>query len=146
MPGGNGSESAEDRRFSVAIDIRPIRAEEIETARRFLPDDAAEPAWGSCYLVSDGEAAGILGTEVRLSGLLVQLVAEPLYIREGSAAGLVAIGFLDALMRCIASVNRLPGYGFTIRDCNRRFQNLVERRFPVAVTQGNGERHYYRQF
>ena len=130
------------------IDIRPIRADEIESAKSLLPTDAAEPDWTHCYVVlEDNKIAGIMGTEVRLVGLFVQLVAEPLYMARTCGAVLAAIGFLDGVMRGIAAANGFGGYGFTIYDNNERFQRFIERHFVAKlVNQSGGARRYWRSF
>jgi len=133
---------------TVALDIRPVREADIPNAKQLIPADAAEPDWSHCYVVfEDNVILGIIGTEVRLSGLFVQLVAEPLYMARTGGAALVALGFLDGLMRGIAAANGLGGYGFSVRNINWRFQGFCEHRLPVKIVGTSGEaKQYWRAF
>jgi len=128
-------------------DIRPIRANEIDEAKKLLSPDAAEPPWNNSYVLLDGkEITGIIGMEARLVGLLMTLHAEPLIMARPSASSFIAFGFMDGMMRAIASANRQYGYGFSIRNANKRFQELAERRLPVTWVEHDGARHYWRAF
>jgi|SRR3990167_3720526 len=130
------------------LDIRAYRDADHAATASLLPPDAAIPDWGHCYVVlDDGEIVGIIGTEVRLSGLYVSLVAEPLYMARTGRAALVALGWLDGLMRGLAAANGLAGYGFSVRNSNVRFQGFCERHLPVKIIQSTGEaKSYWRTF
>ena len=128
------------------IDIRPLRECDKEKVRFLLPADAAEPDWEHSYVVwLDDRVGGIIGTEVRLNGLLVELVAEPLYMAHAGAASLVAFGWLDGVLRAICVANGLTGYRFSVRQ--ERFQRFVEARLPVRlIGTAGGARQYWRGF
>lgn len=130
------------------LDIHPIHLDEFESAKTLLPSDAAEPDWGHCYVVLDNkEIVGIIGTEVRLRGLLAELVVEPFYMARAGSIALVGMGFIDGLMRCIAAANGFTGYGFSVRNSNQRFQGFCERFLPVKVISSSGEaKNYWRAF
>ena len=130
------------------LDIRPVREPDLPDARSIIPLDAPEPDWQHCYcILDDNKIIGIMGTEVRLTGLYITLVAEPLYMARTSGASLVALGFLDGIMRGIAAANGLGGYGFSVRNVNERFQKFVERYLPVRIAGTTGEsKSYWRAF
>ncbi len=128
----------------MSVEIRPLRESDKIDAQKLLPPDAAEPDWGHCYVVLDNnKVIGIMGTEVRLAGLAITLVAEPLYMSSIGGYCLVAMGELDGIIRGIAAFNGLAGYGFSVRNINHKFQDFCEKHLPIKLVNTSGEARYY---
>ena len=113
----------------MKIDIRPIKAEEVEYAKTLIPEGYAEPNWKQTYAIYDDDyLVGIVGIETLL-------VAEPLYLAKGNKQGLVlssALCWLDGFMRVAASALGISKWYSFVSDENSKFQQAIEKHFPVT--------------
>jgi hypothetical protein len=122
------------------IEIRPIRPEEKDEAKRLIPATCCEPDWANVWIVKDGdELKGIFGMESRL-------IVEPCYMApHANGHALMTMTWIDGFLRAYAGQVGKNGYEFFVGDENRLFQNLLDRHFPVNGHEKPGK-FYFRKF
>lgn len=122
------------------IEIRPLRPDEIEQARKLLPPNDAEPNWQILWAVLDGnEIKGIFGMENRL-------VVEPCYMKpEANGHAVMTFTWIDGFLRGEAFRQGKSGYEFFVGNENAKFQELLARKFPVNGREKPGK-FYFRKF
>lgn len=122
------------------IEIRPLRGDEIEQAKKLVPAGDVQPNWQALWAVLDGkELKGIFGMENRL-------VVEPCYMAEhanGHALG--AFTWIDGFLRGEAARQGKISYEFFVGNENLKFQAFLEKHFPVNGREKPGK-FYFRKF
>lgn len=122
------------------IEIRPIHKEEIEEAKKLVPSTCCEPDWVNVWVVKDGEELkGIFGMETRL-------IVEPCYMAEkANGHAMMTMTWIDGFLRAFAANMGKGGYEFFVGDENKRFQDVLNRHFPVNGREKPGK-FYFRRF